>query len=163
MNTMIASLQHCLSHKECGSDGFCDEHYTVCWPRRHSGQPCRREHHCHHRHECIFGRCRKKLRPPQPGRFTHLQVKAFNSTETKHVINIVNCYLLVWWQEPDAEGHRSVARSSVVVGTTVRWCASLVGSWASCATYRGEVSHTAWTRSALVPKASSAHWPLGNC
>lgn len=27
--------------------------------------------------------------------FTHLQAKAFISTETKHAINTVNCYLLV--------------------------------------------------------------------
>ncbi|XP_055327418.1 dickkopf-related protein 3-like [Paramacrobiotus metropolitanus] len=57
----------CSDKKSCGRGRFCDEYYGRCERLRRRSDFCRKDHHCHRKHECVFGRCRKEIPKGQEG------------------------------------------------------------------------------------------------
>lgn len=53
----------CTRDRHCGKANYCHRHYGTCHKCKKNKLKCRRDHVCCKGFECVFGSCRKTVKP----------------------------------------------------------------------------------------------------
>lgn len=67
LSVELHTSQICKSDRECGRRRYCDLHYGSCEREKDVTGLCREDSHCKRGLECIWGRCREQITPPDSG------------------------------------------------------------------------------------------------